>query len=181
MWKLGHDLKITDIGEGLMQFKFSMESQLKWVLNNGPWSFNNHLLLLKRGEEGMTTFTVEFKVVPIWVQVWGQPFDLINEKARKDIGGGIGRVLEVDCKAIAADQACFLRIRVELPLDKPIWKGAPVLSPKGVRVQIASQYERLVGLCFSCGKLRHEAKECLSKVSATTSERLYSEWLKARV
>ena len=129
----------------------------------------------------MTTFIVEFKVVPIWVQVWGQPFDLINEKARKDIGGGIGRVLEVDCKAIAADQACFLRIRVELPLDKPIRKGAPVLSPKGVRVQIASQYERLVGLCFSCGKLRHEAKECLSKVSATTSERLYGEWLKARV
>ena len=28
VWKLGHDLKITDVGEGLMQFKFSMESQL---------------------------------------------------------------------------------------------------------------------------------------------------------
>ncbi|XP_030931302.1 uncharacterized protein At4g02000-like [Quercus lobata] len=181
VWKLGHDLKITDIGEGLMQFKFSMESQLKWVLNNGPWSFDNHLLLLKRWEEGMTTFIVEFNIVPIWVQVWGLPFDLINEKARKDIGGGIGRVLEMDCKAIAADQACFLQIRVELPLDKPIQRGALVLSPKGVRVQIAFQYERLVGLYFSCGKLGHEAKECLSKVSATMGERLYGEWLKVGV
>ena len=26
VWKLGHDLKIMDVGEGLMQFKFSMES-----------------------------------------------------------------------------------------------------------------------------------------------------------
>ena len=159
VWKLGHDLKITDVGEGLMQFKFSMESQLNWVLNNGPWSFDNHLLLLKRWEKGVTAFTVDFKVVSIWVQVWGLPFDLINEEVGKDIGGGIGRVLEVDCKAIAADQARFLRIRVELPLDKPIRRGAPVLSPEGVRVQIAFQYERLVGLCFSCGKLGHEARE----------------------
>ncbi|XP_075643181.1 uncharacterized protein At4g02000-like [Castanea sativa] len=143
VWKFGHDLKITNVDEGLMQFKFSMESRLKW-------------------EKGMTTFIVDFKVVPIWVQVWGLPLDLINEEARKDIGGGIGRVLEVDCKAIAAGQARFLRIRFELPLDKPIQRGALVLSPEGVRVQIAFQYERLVGLCFSCGKLRHEAKECLN-------------------
>jgi len=50
----------------------------------------------------------------------GTAFWLINEAVGKDIGGGIGRVLEVDCKTIAADQARFLRIRVELPLDKPI-------------------------------------------------------------
>ena len=65
VWKLGHDLKITDVGEGLLQFNFSMESQLNWVLNNGPWSFNNHLLLLKQWERGMTAFTVDFKYVPI--------------------------------------------------------------------------------------------------------------------
>ena len=85
----------------------------------------------------MTVFTVDFKYVPIWVLVWGLPFDLINEEAGKDISGGIGRVLEVDCKAIAADQARFLRIRVEIPLDKPIRRGALVLSSEGVRVQIA--------------------------------------------
>lgn len=137
VWKLGHNLKITDVGEGLMQFKFSIESQLNWVLNNGPWSFDNHLLLFKRWERGMTAFTVDFKYVPIWVQVWGLPFDLINEEAGKDIGGGIGRVLEVDYKAIVANQARFLQIKVEFPLDKPIQRGALVLSLEGVRVQIA--------------------------------------------
>ena len=65
VWKLDHDLKITDVGEGLLQFKFSMERQLNWVLNNGPWSFDNHLLLLKQWERGMIAFTVDFKYVPI--------------------------------------------------------------------------------------------------------------------
>lgn len=37
VWKLGNDLSIVDVGEGLFfQFRSKMESQLTWVLNNGP-------------------------------------------------------------------------------------------------------------------------------------------------
>ena len=39
---------------------------------------------------------VKFLTTPMWVQVWRLPFDLINEEAGKDIGQGIGRVIEVD-------------------------------------------------------------------------------------
>jgi len=46
----------------------------------------------------MTAFLVNFKTIAIWVQVWGLPFNLINEEARRDIGRGIGRVIKVDCK-----------------------------------------------------------------------------------
>ena len=53
----------------------------------------------------MMAFLVDFEIIPIWVQVWGLPFDLINEDAGKDIGKSIRRVLEVDCKAIASNQA----------------------------------------------------------------------------
>ena len=118
MWKFGQDLRITDVGEGLIQFKFTLESQLMWVVNNGPWSFDNHLLLLRRWEKGMTAFSVNVLHIPIWVQVWGLPFHLINEEAGR--GSGIGKVVDVDSKAISSDQSCFLRIKVEMPLDKPI-------------------------------------------------------------
>ena len=86
VWKMGNDLKIMDVGDGLFQFKFAMESQLKWVINNGPWSFDNHIILLRRWEKGMMAFSVKFLTIPIWVQVWGPPFDLINKEARRDIG-----------------------------------------------------------------------------------------------
>ena len=42
VWKMGSDVRIVDVGDGIFQFKFSMESQLKWVLANGPWSFEDH-------------------------------------------------------------------------------------------------------------------------------------------
>ncbi|XP_030965677.1 uncharacterized protein LOC115986615 isoform X1 [Quercus lobata] len=179
-WKMeGNDLKITDVGDGLFRFKFSMESQLKWVINNGPWSFHNHILLLRRWEKGMTAFSVNFQTVPMWVQVWGLPFDLINKEVGIDIGQGIGRVIEVDWKAIASDQARFLRVRVDVPLDKPIRRGAPVLSPEGDKVRVAFQYERLCGLCFHCGLLGHEAKACKTTKLKVGEESPYGEWLRA--
>uniref|UniRef100_A0A7N2MG08 DUF4283 domain-containing protein n=1 Tax=Quercus lobata TaxID=97700 RepID=A0A7N2MG08_QUELO len=155
----GQDLKITNVGDRLIQFKFAMESQLLWVVNNGPWSFDNHILLLRHWEKGMTAFSVQFLHIPIWVQVWGLPFDLINVKAGRDIGSSIGRVVDIDCKAISSEQVHFLRIRVEMPIDKPIRRGAPVISPEGDRVWVAFQYERLLGLYFNCSFLGHEAKK----------------------
>ena len=110
MWKLGEDLKIIEVGEGLLQFKFSMESQLMWVWNNGPCCFDNHLLALRQWEKGMPVRNVTFNKQPFWIQVCGLLFDLINEEAGSDIGQSISELMEVNCKAINSDQSQFLHI-----------------------------------------------------------------------
>ena len=85
-----------------------MESQLLWVWNNGPCCIDNHLLALRRREKGMSVNLVTFSKLSFWIQVWGLPFDLINEEAGRDIGRSIGELVEVDCKAFNSDQAKFL-------------------------------------------------------------------------
>ena len=144
VWKFGTDLRIVDIGDGLFQFKFTLESQLKWVLNNGPWSFDNHPLVLRRWERRMTVNSITFTVLLIWEQIWGLLFDLISEEAAWDIGRGLGQVVEIDHKA----QAWFIKIKVEIAIDKPLHQGGFVVNPEGDRVRIGFRYERLVGLCF---------------------------------
>ena len=52
VWRMGSDLRIVEVGTGLLQFKFLLESQMKWVEDNGPWSFDNHLLVLRGGKKG---------------------------------------------------------------------------------------------------------------------------------
>ena len=52
--------------------------------------------------------------------MWGLPFDLLLEKVGRDIGSDLGEVLEVDLKAFSSNQTCFIRVRVELPLNKPL-------------------------------------------------------------
>ena len=108
VWKMGFDVRIVDVRDGVFQFKFTMGSQLKWVLANGPWSFEDHPLVLCKWERGMTVNSVRFNSIPMWVQVWGLPFDLLSEEVGRDIGNGLGKVVEVDLKAFSSDQARFL-------------------------------------------------------------------------
>ena len=67
VWRLGNDLKIVEVGEGLLQFKFSLETQLKWVVDNGPWCFSNHLLILWQWEKGLLVLNVPFPSLQLWV------------------------------------------------------------------------------------------------------------------
>ena len=179
VWKMGLDLRIVDVGDGLFQFKFTLESQLKWVLNNGPWSFDNHPLVLRQWERGMTAASVTFQTLPIWIQIWGLPFDLLTEETGRDIGNGIGKVVEIDATAFTTDQARFIRIRLEVPLDKPIRRGGVVLSPEGDKLRVGFKYERLTGLCYNCGILGHEAKDCSTPRDSRQVEPPYGKWLKA--
>lgn len=125
----------------------------------------------------MTANSVTFTHLPIWVQVWGLPFDLFSEDVGRDISKGLGRVVEVDSKAIASDKARILRIRVEIPLDKPIRRGSKVQGPEGDTVWIAFKYERLIGLCFNRGRLGHEAKHCRESKDVDGNGSQYGDWL----
>ena len=57
-----------------------------------------------------------------------------------------------------------------------------MISPKRDRAWVGLKYERIVGLCYSCGRLGHEMKACTHKRpsdnAAANAETPYREWLK---
>ncbi|KAK7847250.1 hypothetical protein CFP56_006947 [Quercus suber] len=44
-WKMSSDLRIVEMGNNILQFKFSSRCQLEWIEKSGPWNFDNDLLL----------------------------------------------------------------------------------------------------------------------------------------
>ena len=67
-WKASPNLRIVEVGNDIFQFKFSNEYQLQWVETNGPWNFENNLLLLQRWKRGMTANNINFTHTPFWLQ-----------------------------------------------------------------------------------------------------------------
>ena len=159
-WKMGSELRIVDVGSNILQFKFSSSYPRDWVENSGPWNFENNLLLLCRWKKGFTIKNIVFTHSPFWVQLWGLPFELMSEEVGQDIGRSLGRLIEVDKRACQLDQAKFMHIKVDLPIDKPLRRGGHVVSKDGEKFWIHFRYERLPTFCFLYGMLGHDDKHC---------------------
>ena len=131
IWRMGRSLRIVEVGNDLLQFQFPTEFQLQWVLDNGPWAFDNNLLVLCRWDKGMNAFSVTLTHAQFWVQVWGLPFDLMTLKIRTLVRNSMGRCLQVDGRIEQSEQARFLCVKVELPLYKPLRRGGSFYQSRG--------------------------------------------------
>ena len=49
-WKMASDLRIVEVGNSILQFKFGSKCQLEWVEKSGPW--NCPALAVGGGTEG---------------------------------------------------------------------------------------------------------------------------------
>ena len=127
----------------------------------------------------MTVNKVTFNC-PLWVQVWGLPFDLFSEEVGQASGKGLGRVVEVDWKGSNSDQAQFLLIPIEIPLDKPLRRGSQIMNPEGDVLWLPFRYERMVSFSFKCGRIGHEAKHYEEPWDEEGQEYQYGEWLRAK-
>ena len=153
-------MRIVEVGNNILQFKFSSKYQMEWVERCGPWSFDNNLLLLCRWKKGLTSTNVAFTYSLFWVQIWGLPFEIMSQDVGEEFGSKLGNFIEVDRHSWQSDQAKFMRVHVELEIDKPLKRGAYIASSEGERLWLTFKYERLPTVCFIFGKLGHDKKHC---------------------
>ncbi|KAK9272740.1 hypothetical protein L1049_003117 [Liquidambar formosana] len=163
MWNVGKEVKIVDVGNSMIHVKFQSDFQMKKVIERGPWMFDNHLLLLKRWERGIHVKNVEFLSITFWIQVWGLPFDCKGRQVEEDIGRRIEEVIDVDLREEFEEQGQFWRIRVDIPVSKPLGRGGRILLHNGEKVWVEFCYERLPIFCYYCGQLGHDKKSCIKK------------------
>ena len=66
------------------------------VLMGEPWSFDRHLVVLKR-YDGITPMEeVDFSQTKFWVQVHNLPFSWLTSDVAMEIGDTLGEVIKLD-------------------------------------------------------------------------------------
>ena len=131
VWVLDKELQIFEVGINLFQFKFQSEYKLDRILRGGPWTFDNQLLMLTWSRTGMSANNVVLEHASLWVQIWGVPFDMMSPNVATEVGNKMGVVEDVECRRPMDEQNFFLRVKVALPISKPLWRGGFLLGSDG--------------------------------------------------
>ena len=95
------------------------------------------------------------------------------------MGNSLGHYLETDKRMWLTEQARFLRVRVDIPLNKPLCRGGNILNLDGEKTWVNFKYERLPSFCYVCGYLGHDGKHCQNQPYNPDSPKQYGEWLRA--
>nr|POE51380.1 hypothetical protein CFP56_41748 [Quercus suber] len=72
--------------------------------------------------------------------VEGLPFELMAEEVCRDLGNSLGSFIETDRRTGQSYQAKFMRVRVDLQLDKPLRHGGKIASVEADNQNSSNQY-----------------------------------------
>ncbi|KAL3730722.1 hypothetical protein ACJRO7_027711 [Eucalyptus globulus] len=178
-------VEITQREEGLYVFKFTSVGEKQRVLDNSPWLFSSHLVIVKPWVPNTPLHCYDFSTCAFWVQVLGLPLECYTEEMISNAVRNIGKVHEVKIESKEGTTLRAGRARVELNLQEPLKPGKHIRL-EGRNFWLDFRYEHLSHYCYSCGVLGHYAMYCkdipYDDVKMDGKDKLYyGQWLRAEV
>lgn len=134
------------------------------VLKGLPWTFNNHMLILRKLRMGENPLKVPLIFNPFWVQIHDVPIGLFTESLATQLGNFIGVFMEYDVSKVGKEYQNFTRIRVQIYIRKPLKRKKQIMFG-GTCSYVKFKYERISLFCFFYGSLGHNDSFCEEKMS----------------
>ncbi|XP_021303063.1 uncharacterized protein LOC8083790 [Sorghum bicolor] len=175
-WSLAKDVSFKAIEENLFVLKFSCLGDWRKVMDEGPWIFRGHAVLLEEYDGITKPSKVRFKYLATWVRIYDLPTGFRTKNIGRQLGNKIGDFLKVDLDDITSGWRDFLRIRVKLDVEKPLTRIVYISLGGGKREAFRVKYEKLPRFCAVCGFLGHVESECGDGVHEK-KELQYGDWL----
>ncbi|XP_031116677.1 uncharacterized protein LOC116020337 [Ipomoea triloba] len=161
VWQPVKGVQISQVQPNLFMFMFFHESDMQYVLEEGPWAFDNHTLVCRQVCDGMLPAKVPLTTVDMWVQVHDLPVGYTSDVVLEQVGNFLGSFLRCDDRFVGAPLLTFYRIRVAIPVDRPIKRRMKMIKRDKTSCWVTFKYERLHTYCFFCGNLGHSYRFCL--------------------
>uniref|UniRef100_A0A7N2M1R9 Zinc knuckle CX2CX4HX4C domain-containing protein n=1 Tax=Quercus lobata TaxID=97700 RepID=A0A7N2M1R9_QUELO len=155
LWRSRNGFKIKKESDHVVLFSFDDKNEMEKIMAAEPWSSDKNLMVLQRFQ---------------------------TRKIVEQLCEAIGKV-NVGTEEAETEGANFIRVRVTLDITQPLSRGHVVALDSGKELWVHFRYERLPSLCFWCGCLTHEDRDCelwiASEGSLLPESQQYGPWLKA--
>ena len=145
----------------MVLFVFNNSSNVERIIENQPWSFDKHLMVLQTFEESSKLKDLVFDKALFWVQVHDIPACFISKKVAESIWETIGEV-QRSPESTDDDGGNFIQERFTVDITLPLCRGRVFKLENGEKSWICFQYER-------CGRLKHYDKLCELQIHSKSS------------
>ncbi|KAH9708700.1 reverse transcriptase domain-containing protein [Citrus sinensis] len=181
LWRPGKGVCIKDLSPTLFLFQFFHKIDINRVIDSGPWTFDQHILIVQRlGAEDQPQ-QVPLFYTSFWTQIYNLPIGFQSEKILQSISNYIGKFVESDENNLKGIWRNYMRIRVAIDVRQPLKRRMRLKKADGDWMWVDFKYERLNVFCFICGLLGHTEKNCPSLYECTTATipKPFGHWMKA--
>lgn len=181
VWRPKEGVEIHDLGDMRYSFVFYHPMDVQKVIDGGPWSFEQGMLVFKQLTGGEDPKEITLDEVDIWIQVYDIPKGLVSESILKGIASYVGQFIKSDPANLNGLWKAYYRLRVRIDVCKPLKRRMKIKREGGDWSWVHFKYERLSAFCFVCGRIGHAERDC-NVVYANPGkeiERTYGTWLRA--
>lgn len=181
VWHPRKGVNITELSYNLFLFKFLHEIDINHVLDDGPWAFEQSLLVLRRLRDNEDPFQADLSKSEFWLQVHNLPHGFMSEFIAKAIGNYVGEFVKADQSNFEGGRKEFMRVRIRIDITKPLHRRMKLKSKGGDWFWVDFKYERLPNFCFFCGILGHSDKLCPKLFEGMSMDlgKPFGAWLRA--
>lgn len=180
IWRLNDNVSIRMIDTNLFVFQFYCDADKDRVIDGSPWSFSDHLLLLKDIQGDEQPSEVTFNQSPFWLCLADVPFGKRNASFAYEVGEDLGGFIEFDDSDPLGWEE-FMRIKVMIDITKPLRRVIKVATGTAFK-WVGIKYERMGDLCYYCGRLGNSDRDCMFQGATEDGKTMvykYGPWLGA--
>ena len=92
IWRLKNRFRLTKESDHVLLFTFDTQTDMEQVLKTEPWSFNKHLMVLRRYDKEIDVSAIEFNLVTFWIQAHDLPVHFRTKAVAEKVCGAAGLV-----------------------------------------------------------------------------------------
>ncbi|KAM7472352.1 hypothetical protein LguiA_010535 [Lonicera macranthoides] len=140
VWSPVMEVWVQELKSNLFFVQFSHEMDFVRVINDGPWTFDQHLFVFQPLEEDTSPYDVVLNRVDFWVQVYDVPIGFMFERVAREIGNFIGQFVCSNPKNFDGRWREYIRIRVRVNVSKSLKRKMKIKKLNQEEVWINFKY-----------------------------------------